>query len=82
MIGFDGSADDVFVVVLHRGPDGRWQIDTADGPDPGQAADWAAEWLAAYAGETFELTPEQRAMLADAYEPAEGTSWWTTTART
>lgn len=52
LIGFDGTADgDTSLVVLHRAPDGTWQIETTEGPD--------ALELARLAGQLFEQRTAQ-----------------------
>lgn len=33
LVGFDGSLDDVSVVVMSRRPDGTWAVENSDGPD-------------------------------------------------
>lgn len=38
MIGFDGSADDTSLVVMHRDHDGSWRVETTDGPDAAELA--------------------------------------------
>lgn len=38
IVGFDGSLDDTSLVVMHRGHDGTWRVESTDGPD---AADLA-----------------------------------------
>jgi hypothetical protein len=46
ILGFDGSASgDTSLVVMHRGDDGAWRVETADGPDAGELARMAAAAL-------------------------------------
>jgi len=42
IIGFDGAAGDTSVVVMHRGPDGTWRVDTVDRLDQAEITRTAA----------------------------------------
>jgi hypothetical protein len=43
LFGFDGSCDDVAVVVMSRHPGGTWRIESTTGPDVAELARLAAE---------------------------------------
>ncbi len=45
IVGFDGAADDVTVVVLHR-RSGAWQLESTEGPAAAEMAAWIGEILA------------------------------------
>lgn len=43
IVGFDGAAgDDTSLVVMHRGRDGTWRVESSDGPDADAIARIAA----------------------------------------
>lgn len=41
VIGFDASLDDVALVVMTRGHDGVWRVESTDGPDAAELRRWA-----------------------------------------
>lgn len=74
LLGFDGSVDgDVSVVVMRRGPDGTWRVESTDGPpdfsahiaelvaqhqpDEPPLSDLARDWLTRTAAQPFTLEP-------------------------